>query len=143
MSSSRINPPMTDQSALNQVPERTTSAWASHDASVFAQAFTTDTEVVIAGAHLRGRDEVRSYMSAAFSGPIKGTTVISDPVSTEYINAETGLVITEGGVVLPGEANVTGERAIRATWVLAVEDGEWRIRAYHSSPIPRTGQGKL
>ncbi len=74
-------------------------------------------------------------MSAAFSGPLKGTTVISAPVSTDYINAETGLVITEGGVILPGETDVSTERAIRGTWVLAPEDGEWRIRAYHSSPI--------
>jgi uncharacterized protein (TIGR02246 family) len=126
---------------LRQVPERTTAAWAGHDPSTFADVFTTDTEVVIGGTYLQGRDQVRSYMSAAFSGPIKGTTVISAPVSTEYINAETGLVVTEGGILLPGETDVAGERAIRATWVLTVEDGQWRIRAYHSSPIPHTVHG--
>jgi uncharacterized protein (TIGR02246 family) len=138
MSSGIKTSAVTGESVLRQVPERTTSAWTSHDASAFAEVFTRDTEVVIAGSYLRGRDEVRSYMSAAFSGPLKGTTVISAPVSTEYINAETGLVITEGGVILPGETDVSAERAIRGTWVLAPEDGEWRIRAYHSSPIPRT-----
>jgi uncharacterized protein (TIGR02246 family) len=138
MSGSRITSGVASESVLRQVPERTTSAWASQDASGFAEVFTRDTEVVIAGSYLRGRDEVRSYMSAAFSGPLKGTSVISAPVSTEYVNAETGLVITEGGVILPGETDVSAERAIRATWVLAPEDGEWRIRAYHSSPIPGT-----
>jgi uncharacterized protein (TIGR02246 family) len=127
----------TSESVLSQVPERTTSAWASLDASAFAEVFTKDTKVVIAGTYLQGRGEVRSYISAAFSGPLKGTTVISAPVSAEYINAETGLVITEGGVLLPGEMDVSAERAIRGTWVLALEDGEWRIRAYHSSPIPK------
>jgi uncharacterized protein (TIGR02246 family) len=138
MSSSARTSALTGEAALRQVPERTTSAWASHDASAFAEVFTRDTKVVIAGSYLRGRDQVRSYMAAAFSGPLKGTTVRSAPVSTEYINAETGLVMTEGGVMLPGEADVSAERAIRGTWVLAPEDGEWRIRAYHSSPIPRT-----
>lgn len=94
--------------------------------------------MVIAGTYLQGRDQVRSYMSAAFSGPIKGTTVISDPVSVEYINNDTGLVMTEGGVMLPGETSVSAARAIRGTWVLTIENGEWRIRAYHSSPIPQT-----
>jgi len=131
------NPSATDESALRRVTERTTEAWARHDADAFAETFTKDAKVVIAGTYLRGRDEVRSYMSAAFSGPIKGTTVTSPPVSAEYINAETGLVITEGGVVLPGERAVSPERAIRGTWVLAVEEGKWRIRAYHSSPIPK------
>jgi uncharacterized protein (TIGR02246 family) len=136
MPTSRMPPVLTDEAALRRVPERTSEAWASHDANAFADAFTTDTKVVIAGTYLRGRDEVRAYISAAFSGPIKGTTVISDPVSIEYINAGTGLVITEGGIVPPGTATFSAERAIRGTWVLAVEDGEWRIRAYHSSPIP-------
>jgi uncharacterized protein (TIGR02246 family) len=138
MSGNRIAAGETIDSVLSQVPERTTNAWASLDASAFAGVFTRDTKVVIAGTYLQGRDEVRSYISAAFSGPLKGTTVISSPVSIEYINAETGLVITEGGVLLPGEVDVSAERAIRGTWVLAPEDGEWRIRAYHSSPIPET-----
>jgi uncharacterized protein (TIGR02246 family) len=134
---SSSTPSVTDESALRRVTDRTAEAWASHDANAFAEVFTKDAKVVIAGTYLRGRDEVRSYMSAAFSGPVKGTTVTSLPVSAEYINGETGLVITEGGVVLPGETGVSTERAIRGTWVLAVEDGEWRIRAYHSSPIPK------
>jgi uncharacterized protein (TIGR02246 family) len=135
---SRTPPTLTDEAALRRVPERTTEAWASHDASAFADAFTADAKVVIAGTYLRGRDEIRSYMSAAFSGPIKGTTVVCDPVSIEYINVDAGLVITEGGVVLPGETAVSAAHAIRGTWVLAVKDGEWRIRAYHSSPIAQS-----
>lgn len=133
---SNNTPSASDEGALRLVTERTTEAWARHDADAFAEVFAKDAKVVIAGTYLRGRDAVRSYMSAAFSGPIKGTTVTSPPISVEYINGETGLVITEGGVLLPGETGVSPERAIRGTWVLTVEDGEWRIRAYHSSPIP-------
>lgn len=136
MPTSRMPPGLTGEAALRRVPQLTTEAWGRHDASAFADAFTTDTKVVIAGTYLRGRDEVRSYMTAAFSGPIKGTSVISDPVSVEYVNDGTGLVITEGGIVLPGEDGVSASRAIRGTWVLTVEDAQWRIRAYHSSPIP-------
>jgi uncharacterized protein (TIGR02246 family) len=125
----------TGAAALRDVPERTTAAWEKHDAGMFADAFTTDTKVVIAGTYLQGRDQVYAYISAAFAGPIKGTRVVSDPVSAEYINADTGLVMTEGGILLPGEASVSDDRAIWGTWVLAQEDGQWRIRAYHSSPI--------
>jgi uncharacterized protein (TIGR02246 family) len=136
MSTSRISSALTDAAALRSVTERTTEAWAINDARAFADSFTADAKVVIAGTYVRGRDEVRSYMSFAFGGPIKGTTVISDPISIEYIGVHTGLIITEGGVVLPGETDVAAARAIRGTWVLTVEDGEWRISAYHSSPIP-------
>lgn len=70
MPTSRTPHALTDEAALRHVPERTTNAWASHDASAFADAFTEDTKVVIAGTYLQGRDRVRSYMSAAFSGPV-------------------------------------------------------------------------
>jgi uncharacterized protein (TIGR02246 family) len=138
MPTSRIPQALTDEAALRIVPERTTEAWANHDARAFAETFTADTKVVIAGSYLEGRDQVRAYMSAAFSGPIKGTTVVSDPVSVEYISPDTGLVMTEGGIVLPGQSTVSAAHAIRGTWVLSVDDGEWRIRAYHSSPIPQS-----
>lgn len=138
MPTSSMPPALTDEVPLRRVPERTTEAWANHDPNVFADIFTTEAKVVIAGTYLRGRDEIRSYMSAAFSGPIKGTTVVSEPVSAEYISDDTGLVITEGGVVLPGETAVSAAHALRATWVLTIADGEWRISAYHSSPIPQS-----
>jgi uncharacterized protein (TIGR02246 family) len=128
----------TDDAALRQVTERTTQAWADHDPAAFAQVFAKDTKVVIAGHYLQSRDEVRAYISAAFSGPVKGTRVIMNPVSAEFMSADTGVVMTEGGILLPGETSVAAERAIWGTWVLAVEDAEWRIRAYHSSPVARS-----
>ncbi len=129
---------MIDKAALHQVPARTTQAWANHDPDAFARVFAKNTKVVIAGHYLKNRDEVRAYISEAFSGPVKGTRVIMDPVSAEFMSADTGLVMTEGGILLPGETSVAAERAIRGTWVLAMEDGEWRIRAYHSSPVSRS-----
>jgi len=128
----------TDEAVLRQVMERTTQAWADHDPAAFAQVFAKDTKVVIAGHYLQSRDEVRTYISVAFSGPVKGTQVIMNPVSAEFMSADTGLVVTEGGILLPGETSVAAERAIWGTWVLAMEDREWRIRAYHSSPVARS-----
>jgi len=138
MSTSKTPLTFTDEATLRRVPEHTTEAWAKHDASAFANVFTEDAKVVIAGTYLRGRDKIRAYMSVGFAGPIKGTTVVSDPVSVEYLDRDTGLIITEGGVLLPGETAVSAERAIRGTWVLSVKDGEGLICAYHSSPIPQS-----
>jgi uncharacterized protein (TIGR02246 family) len=104
----------------------------------FADVFTADTKVVIAGTYLQGRHQVYAHIPAAFAGPVKGTRVVSDPVSVEYMNADTGLVMTGGGILLPGEAAVSAERAIWDACVLAQEDGQWRIRAYHSSPIRKS-----
>jgi uncharacterized protein (TIGR02246 family) len=138
MQTSDTPPTFTDEAVLRRVPQRTTEAWAGHDASAFADVFTENAKVVIAGTYLRGRDEIRAFMSAGFAGPIKGTTVVSSPVSVEYLDRDTGLLITEGGVLLPGETAVSAARAIWGTWVLSVKNGEGLICAYHSSPITRS-----
>lgn len=124
------------ESAVRDVPEQTTAAWGRHDVDGFAAMFSHDTNVVIAGSYLVGREAVRSYMSAAFSGPLKGTRVVSDPVHIANLAPGMALLVTAGGVVLPGETQVAPERAIRGSWLLADEGEGWRIRAYHSSPIP-------
>lgn len=136
MQESNMSGVATEESAPSQVAESTTKAWASHDPDAFAAAFTADSNVVIAGAYLQNHAEVLAYISAAFSGPVKGTRVISDPVYLEYLGDNIALMITEGGILVPGETEVSPERAIRGTWVLAKVGKEWLIRAYHSSPIP-------
>ncbi len=43
------------------------------------------------------------------------------------------IVISEGGIVFPGQNAVPGEGTVRATWVLAKRDGRWHVAAYHYS----------
>ncbi len=138
MSSGSLSAAVTDESVPRHVPARTTEAWARHDADAFATLFSPAANVVIAGTHLVGRDAVRSYMSAAFAGPIRGTRVVSDPESVDYLTPDVVLLVTTGGVLLPGETEVSPGRAIRGTWVLVDEGEGWQIRAYHSSPIPQS-----
>jgi uncharacterized protein (TIGR02246 family) len=42
-------------------------------------------------------------------------------------------VISEGGIVFPGQDSVPSEGMVRATWVLAKRDGRWLVAAYHYS----------
>lgn len=138
MSSSNPSALLIDEQALREVPARTTAAWKVGDATSFAAAFSTDSQVVIAGRYLRNRDEITSYIEAAFSGWFKGTQVVSDPVDVRYLGPDTALVMTEGGVLAPGETVVSPKRALRGTWILVKENDEWVIGAYHSSPIPES-----
>lgn len=72
--------------------------------------------MVIAGTYLLGRDAVRSYISAAFAGPFRGTRVVIDPVYVKRLSSDLALIVTEGGVLLPGESEFAPQRAIRGTW---------------------------
>ena len=43
-------------------------------------------------------------------------------------------MISEGGIIFPGQDAVASEGLIRATWVLVRRDGNWLIASYHNSP---------
>ncbi|MEO6703877.1 MAG: SgcJ/EcaC family oxidoreductase [Jatrophihabitantaceae bacterium] len=119
----------------------TSAAWAAGDAETFSLAFAEDAVVVIAGVLLQGRCAVRSYIGAAFAGPMRGTCVHSEPVYLRQLTTELVLVITQGGVYLPGEAQVAPDRSLRASWVFSRSEPGWLISAYHSSRPACGGQG--
>jgi uncharacterized protein (TIGR02246 family) len=59
--------------------------------------------------------------------------VIDQPQEVRFLNEETAIVISEGGIVFPGQNAVPSECMVRATWVLAKRDARWCVAAYHYS----------
>ncbi|MFF5207163.1 SgcJ/EcaC family oxidoreductase [Streptosporangium sp. NPDC000396] len=133
-SSTIAGPSAEDQAGIAALPQRIVAAWAEHDADAFASVFTEDGSMILPGVHQKGRDAIRSFMSAAFAGPFKGTRVTGQPIDLRFLGAEAGILITQGGVLSPGETEVSDARAIRASWVVVKQDGEWRLAAYQNSP---------
>lgn len=122
--------------SVAKVPQRIVAAWAANDADAFAAACTEDATMILPGdVCLKSRDEIRRFMANAFAGPYKGTQVFGEPVTVKFLGDEVGIVVTQGGVLMPGETKVSAGQAIRATWVLAKQGSEWLISAYHNSPI--------
>ncbi|MET8545566.1 SgcJ/EcaC family oxidoreductase [Kitasatospora sp. NPDC004799] len=129
-------PASPDTAALAAVPERIVAAWAAHDADGFAEVFTEDATLILPGdVYLTSRQAIRAFMTQAFAGPFKGTRVTGAPVSVRPLAEDVAVLVTQGGVLAPGDAEVTPERAIRATWVLARQGDDWRIASYQNTPI--------
>jgi len=122
-----------DQQAAQGVIGRIVAAWAKNDADAFADTFTEDGSLILPGVFLTSREEIRSFMTKAFAGPYKGTNVTGTPLAMKPL-ADGALVITQGGVLAPGETEVAPERAIRASWLLARKGSAWHITAYQNTP---------
>ncbi|MFI6422877.1 SgcJ/EcaC family oxidoreductase [Streptomyces sp. NPDC050842] len=125
-----------DTDALRAIPQHIVEAWADHDADRFAEVFTENATLILPGdVFLTSREEIRAFMRNAFSGPFKGTRVTGAPRSVRPLAPSVAVLVTQGGVLAPGDTEPTAARAIRATWVLVKEGADWRIASYQNTPI--------
>ncbi|MEV6926508.1 SgcJ/EcaC family oxidoreductase [Dactylosporangium sp. NPDC051485] len=117
------------------VPLRLVAAWARNDAAGVAEVFTEDGILILPGdVYKRGRDEIRSFMAAAYAGPFKGTGVTGRPVDLRFVSDDVALIRTHGGILAAGETEIDPELAVRSTWVSVKRDGTWYLAGYQNSP---------
>jgi uncharacterized protein (TIGR02246 family) len=121
----------TEMETIRAIPERVIpEAWGRGDAESVAAAFTPDTTFVVPGMLIRGRDELRTYLEMAFSGPAKGTNVKEEIVDFRCVTPDVAVLVGTGGQMAPGETNVPAERTGVQTWTI-IKDGErWLVAAY-------------
>lgn len=123
-----------DKAAIASLTQRVVAAWAYHDAEAFASVFTEDGTMILPGVYRKGRDQIKAYMVEAFAGKYKGTQVTGKPVDIRFLTPEVGVLLTMGGVLQPGETEVTSQSAIRACWLVVKTSGQWQLAAYQNSP---------
>ncbi len=116
------------------VPGRLVAAWAAQDAEAFSQLFTQDGTLILPGVYKKGRDDIREFMAAGYAGPYKGTSVTGTPLDIKRLGTDAFALLTVGGVLAPGETEVSTEQAIRASWILVRDDGTWRLAVYQNCP---------
>jgi uncharacterized protein (TIGR02246 family) len=109
-------------------------AWEANDAEAFVADYTDDASVVQPGVYKKDREEIRTTMAAGYAGPLSGSRATDQPVDVRFLTDDTAVIISEGGIIFPGQDAVASGGLVRATWVLVRRDGGWRIACYHNSP---------
>lgn len=125
-----------ETAAVHALVDQLEVAWSEHDAKKFADLFALEGTVVLPGdILLDGRGHIQGFMTQAYQGPYKGTNVTGRPLVTHFHGENTAVMVTEGGVLAPGETEVAPQRAIRATWVAVKNNGQWLLASYQNSPL--------
>ncbi|ONI89740.1 DUF4440 domain-containing protein [Saccharothrix sp. ALI-22-I] len=132
-----------DQAAIAALTQKVIAAWAYHDADAFAGVFTEDGTMILPGVYKKGRDEIRAFLVESFAGNYKGTQVTGRPLEIRFFTPDSGVLITQGGVLGPGETEVSDAQSIRASWTVVKRDGSWHLASYQNTPakhqLPKPG----
>jgi uncharacterized protein (TIGR02246 family) len=123
-----------NEAAIQAVLVDSYRAWEAGDANGMVANYTADATAIMAGSLRDSRDAIRKSMALAFDGPLKGSSTYNKQLSFRFVGMDTAIVITESGILFPGESEVPDARKVNATWVLEKRNGQWLIAAYHNSP---------
>lgn len=123
------------ESAVLSVPLRVRGAWEKNDADGVADVFAEAGSMLVGDDQLTSREDIRAYLAKEFTGSLRGTLLVEEPVDIRFLTEDVAIAVTEGGVRQQGETDPPAGRAARTMWVTARQDGEWRLVCYQTSPI--------
>jgi uncharacterized protein (TIGR02246 family) len=135
MSENRTN----DTAAITAVLEGVYKAWDANDADAFVAEYTDDATAILPGSYRKSKQEIRESMAMGFSTFLKGTTTTDKQLGVRFLGRDAAIVVSETGILFPGETEVPADRVVYATWVLEKRDGTWLLAGYHNSPASMPG----
>lgn len=124
-----------DEAAIAAVLADSYQAWEAGDADGMVASYLPDATAILPGSLRGSRDVIRDGMAAAFAGPLKGTSTWNKQLSLRFAGRDAAIVVSESGILFPGQAEVPDAAKVNATWVFEKRDGQWLIAAYHNSPV--------
>lgn len=127
-----------DETAILEVLNGVYGAWDEHDAEAFVSDYTEDASAILPGSYRKSRDEIRTGMEAGFSTFLKGSTTTNEVLDVRFLGDDAAVVVSETGILFPGETEVPDDRRAIATWVLTRRDGRWLLASYQNSPAAVT-----
>jgi uncharacterized protein (TIGR02246 family) len=109
-------------------------AWNRSDAQGYAGFFMEDAVYVARGGALwEGREEIRTQMAAAFTGPLRYTILHFRAWRVRFLTSKVAMVYAAMEVVHPWKGNQTSQ--VLASLVCAVVYDDWRIASAHNTEM--------
>lgn len=130
-----------EEAAIRAVQSRQADAWNRHDATLYAQLFTVDGDVVnVVGWWWRGRAEIETKLTAAFAFVFRDSKLTITDVQVRFVSPDIAIAHVRWsmeGAKTP--AGIPEPRQGVQTQVLIKQAGSWLIAAFHNTnSLPET-----
>ncbi|OPG10454.1 DUF4440 domain-containing protein [Streptomyces sp. GKU 895] len=125
---------------MQAVLAKSYAAWEAGDADGMVADYTPDATAIMTGSLRGSRENIRAGMAQAFAGPLKGSSTSNKQLSMRFLGADAAIVVSESGILFPGQTELPDAAKVNATWVFERRDSRWLIAAYHNSPVLAPGQ---
>jgi uncharacterized protein (TIGR02246 family) len=123
------------EKAILTVPQLIKEGWARNDGDFFADNFVENGSLLMQDEQLTSREQIREFMTAGFAGIYKGARVDGWPLEIRFLADDVAFVVTQGGIILPGETEIAPQREIRAVWIIVKRGDAWKLMSHQSSPV--------
>ena len=131
-----------EETAVLAVLDGIHEAWNQADPDAFVADYLENASAILPGRHMKSRTEIHDSMAYSFNGPLKGTRTSNTVLNIQFLTTDTAVVVSQSGVLIPGESAAPPERTSLATWVLTKQDDKWLVAAYSNSPSTMPGPGQ-
>jgi uncharacterized protein (TIGR02246 family) len=132
----------TDDSAIRKIIEDQCTAWDANDAAGFSRCIAGDASFTnIMGLFMIGHDGFLKQHEFVFNAFFKSTTLQQEIASLKFVRPDVAIVDTlasVSGMKQPppgGMFDAAGRLQTRLLQVFALQNGEWKIVAYHNVAI--------
>jgi uncharacterized protein (TIGR02246 family) len=126
--------PSRHDTAVRGVLDAVYAAWAENDPDAFAKLYAEDATAVLPGSYLANRDAIQATMAEVFAGSLKGSRAAYEVQSLRFVGSAAAVVISKGAVVPAGQSEPAPESRSLETWVIAHDEGRWRVESFHNCP---------
>jgi uncharacterized protein (TIGR02246 family) len=104
------------------------AAWSARDLPAFERIWTEDADLIAQdGTHVVGRHEICDFARGLLDGPLKNSRIVASPQRVRTLGNSVGVVQAAGGLLLPGESQVSPQRHVFQTFVLTWVGDRWLI----------------
>jgi uncharacterized protein (TIGR02246 family) len=125
-----------EEASVRAIPQHIAEGWNRGDGQAVAAVYADD-GVLVAGHGVvkHGRGEIGAYHAEQFARRLRGTRLIVDVTDVRFLNTETAIIRTQGGILWPGETHLAPRNKGIQSFVVVKLDEGWRVVLFQNTRV--------